>query len=55
MLDIDHQKDIGRLYDAIYEQSLVFLALRTRPGAEAQLAEARERIIRIYRRLQSLA
>ncbi len=55
MLDIDRQKKIGRLHDAMYEQSLVFLALRTRPGSEAQLAQTRRRIIRIYHRLQSMA
>lgn len=54
-MDIENLKEIGRLHDAIYEQSLVFLALRTRPGSEAQLAEARDRIIQIYSRLQTLA
>lgn len=50
MKDIDNEKEIARLHDAIYEQSLVFLALRTGPGSEARLAETRERIIRICHR-----
>lgn len=38
----------------MYEQSLVFLALRQRPGSEAKLAEMREEIIRLYSTIQSL-
>jgi hypothetical protein len=54
MPEMDKREEICELQDAIYMQSLVFLALRTRPGYEAKLAETRERIMRIYRRLQTL-
>jgi len=55
MPEMDKRMEINELQDAIYEQSLVFLALKTRPGCEAKLAETRERIIRIYHRIQTLA
>ncbi len=55
MIAIDKRKEILELHETIYEQSLVFLALRTRPGCEAKLAETRDRIMRIYRRIQTLA
>jgi hypothetical protein len=51
---LDKRQEIYELQEAIYEQSLVFLALRTRPGYEAKLAETRERIMRIYFRIQTL-
>ena len=54
MVDMDKQEEISRLHETIYEQSLVFLALRTRPGYEAKLAETRERIIQVYRMIQTL-
>jgi hypothetical protein len=38
----------------MYEQSLVFLALRTLPDGEAQIAQAREMIMRIYNEIQTL-
>jgi len=55
MPDIDNRKEIGEIHDAIYEQSLIFLALRTRPGYEAKLAETRERIMSLYSRVQTLS
>jgi hypothetical protein len=54
MPEMDKRKEFVELQEAIYEQSLVFLALRTRPGYEAKLAETRERIMRIYSRIQTL-
>ncbi len=54
MPDIDMLQDVSKLHETMYEQSLVYLALRTRPGSEASLAETRERIIRLYSRIQSL-
>lgn len=54
MLDIDRLQEAGKLQETMYEESLVYLALRTWPGCEAKLAETRERIILIYRRIQSL-
>ena len=54
MPEIDKHQEIYELQEAIYEQSLVFLAMRTRPGYEAKLAETRERIMRIYSRIQTL-
>ncbi len=55
MPDIDMLQAVSELHETMYEQSLVYLALRTRPGCEAKLAETRERIIMIYIRIQSLA
>lgn len=54
MLDIDMVREVSSLHETMYEQSLLYLALRTRPGCEAKLAETRERIIRLYSRLQLL-
>jgi len=54
MVDMDKQKEISKLHETIYEQSLVFLALRTRPDCEAKLAETRDRILKTYRQIQTL-
>jgi hypothetical protein len=54
MVDMDKQEEISKLHESIYEQSLVFLALRTRPGCEVKLAETRDRIMQIYRMIQTL-
>jgi hypothetical protein len=54
MPEMDKLREITELHDAIYEQSLLFLALRTRPGFEAKLAETQERIMRLYRMVQTL-
>jgi hypothetical protein len=55
MPDIDRMQAVSKLHETMYEQSLLYLALRTRPDCEAKLAETRERIIRIYSRIQSLS
>jgi len=55
MPDLDRIQEIRKLQDEMYEQSLVFLALRNHPDYGARLAETRERIIRIYCRIQTLA
>jgi hypothetical protein len=55
MPEMSKFQEISKLHETMYEQSLVFLALRTRPGCEAKLAETREKIIRIYYQIQSLA
>jgi hypothetical protein len=54
MPNLDESQDISKLHETMYEQSLVFLALRARPGCEAKLAEMREQIIRLYSTIQSL-
>ena len=54
MPDLDRIQEIRKLHDKMYEQSLVFLALRNHPDYGASLAAAREQIIRIYVRLQTL-
>ena len=54
MPDMKNYQEISKLHESMYEQSLVFLALRTRPGSEAKLAEMRETILRIYNEIQSL-
>jgi hypothetical protein len=53
MPDLDELREIHELYRTMYEQSILFLAMRTRPGCEAELAKTRERIIRLYNRIQS--
>ncbi len=53
MPDLDELREIHELYRTLYEQSLLFLAMKTCPGCEAKLAETRERIIRVYNRIQS--
>jgi hypothetical protein len=55
MPDLDRIQEIRKLQDEMYEQSLVFLALRNHPDYRARLAETREQIIRIYSRIQTLA
>jgi hypothetical protein len=55
MPDLDRKQEIRKLQDEMYEQSLVFLALRNHPDYGARLAETREQIIRIYSRIQTLA
>jgi hypothetical protein len=55
MTDIDKLVEINSLHESMYVESLVFLALKTRPGFEAELAETRERIIRIYAIIQALS
>jgi len=55
MPDLDRIQGIRKLQDEMYEQSLVFLALRNHPDYGARLAETREKIIRIYCRIQTLA
>ena len=42
---MDRIQEIRKLHETMYEQSLVFLALRTHPDYVAELAETRERII----------
>jgi len=53
MPDLENLREIQELYRTMYEQSLLFLAMRTRPGCEAKLAETRERVIRLFSRIQS--
>lgn len=53
--DMDKLQEIGKLHETMYELGLIFLALRTRPGCEARLAEIRKQIIRIYGRIRSMA
>ncbi len=55
MPDLDRMQEIRMLHDKMYEQSLMFLALRNHPDYGARLAETREQIIRIYCRIQTLA
>jgi hypothetical protein len=55
MPNLDRIQEIRKLHDKMYEQSLVFLALRNHPDYRARLAETREQIIRIYSRIQTLA
>lgn len=47
-------QEIGKLHEKMYEQILLFHALKTRPDCEVELAETRQRIIRIYSRIQAL-
>ncbi len=54
MPDLDRIQEIRKLHDKMYEQSLVFLALRTHPDYKAKLVETRERIIQIYGKIQTL-
>lgn len=54
MTMIDKTNEIRRLHENLYEQSLLFLALRTSPNGGAALAEKRELIMWIYSRIQSL-
>jgi hypothetical protein len=51
----DKTQEIRRLHETMYEQSLVFLALRTQPDGDAQIAETRDLIMRIYSEIQTLA
>ncbi|MGO9022165.1 MAG: hypothetical protein ACLQVJ_27830 [Syntrophobacteraceae bacterium] len=53
MPDLENLREIHELYRTIYEQSLLFLAMKTRPGCETKLAETRERIIRLYNTIRS--
>jgi hypothetical protein len=46
---------IQALHERMYEQSLVFLALKTHPDREARPAETRQRIIQIYRKIRTQA
>jgi hypothetical protein len=55
MPDLDRIQEIRTLHDKMYEQSLVFLALKKHPDHWAKLAEARDQIIRIYGKIQTLA
>ena len=55
MPGMDKLLEIDRLHESLYEESQLFLVLRTRPDSEAELAETRERITRIYRRIRALA
>ena len=50
----DKTQEIRMLHETMYEQSLVFLALRTHPDGDERLAETRELIMRIYNQLQTL-
>ena len=50
----DKTQEIRRLHETMYEQSLVFLALRTDPDGDAALAETRELIMRLYSEIQDL-
>jgi hypothetical protein len=54
MLAVDKTQEIRKLHETIYEQSLVFLALRTHPDCDAVLAETRELIMRLYREIHDL-
>ncbi|MFZ0928375.1 MAG: hypothetical protein WAN11_07230 [Syntrophobacteraceae bacterium] len=53
MPDLENLREIHELHRTMYEQSLLFLAMKTRPGCEVKLAETRERIIRLYNTIQS--
>lgn len=50
----DKTQEIRRLHETMYEQSLVFLALRTYPEGETELAQTRELIMRLYSEIQNL-
>jgi hypothetical protein len=52
---MDKLLEIDRLHECLYEESQLFLVLRERPDSEAELAETRERIIRIYNRIKALS
>ncbi len=54
MTTIDKTQEIRRLHEEIYEQSLVFLALRTSPDGQEKLAETRGLIMWLYNRIQAL-
>ncbi len=54
MTAMDKTQEIRRLHEKLYEQSLLFLALRTSPNGEATRAETRELIEWIYNRIQNL-
>ena len=54
MPDLDRVQVIRKLHEKMYEQSLMFLALRNHPDYGAKLSATRERIIRIYCKIQSL-
>jgi hypothetical protein len=47
--------DLKRLHEEMYEQSLLFLALRSYPDSGVRLAAARQHIIDLYSRIQNLA
>ncbi len=50
---MEKTQEIKRLQERFYEQSLLFMALRTSPD-HITLAEAREMIVRIYEELRTL-
>ena len=54
MTIMDKTQEIKRLHEEMYEQSLLFQALRTSPGGGATLAKTRELILCIYSRIQTL-
>ncbi len=54
MLAIDKTQEIRKLHETMYEQSLVFIAMRTSPDCGARLAETRELIMQIYSEIQTL-
>ncbi len=47
--------DLRKLHEEMYEQSLLFLALRSYPDCGARLAATREQIIDLYSQIQNLA
>jgi hypothetical protein len=47
-------REIGELHEKMYEQILLFHALKTRPDRGEELAETRRRIMRMYYRLHGL-
>lgn len=50
----DKTQEIRKLHETMYEQSLVFLALRTSPGGDAELAQTRDLIMRLYSEIQNM-
>lgn len=55
MTAMNRIEEIRTLHEKFYEQSLLFLALRTAPDSEAALAKTRELVVSIYNRIRTLA
>ncbi len=54
MMTMEKTQEIRRLHKKMYEQSLIFLALRTSPDGEAALVETRALILWLYSRIKTL-
>jgi hypothetical protein len=50
----DMTHEIRKLHETMVEQSLLFLAMRTNPDGDAELAEIRHLIMRLYKEIQDL-